>query len=40
MKCEGLSDARVTSITKKEYSFAVQFLIPKVLTVNICLIIK
>ena len=26
LKLEGLSDARVASITKKEYGFAVQFL--------------
>ena len=26
LKCDGLSDARVTSITKKEYGFAVHFL--------------
>ena len=26
LKCEELSDARVVSITKKEYAFAVYFL--------------
>ena len=27
LKCKGLSDARVTSITKKEYGFAVHFFV-------------
>ena len=26
LECKGLSDARLASITKKEYAFAVQFL--------------
>ena len=37
LKCKGLSDARVTSITKKEYGFAVHFFVKinKILKVNI-----
>ena len=35
-KCKGLSDARIASITKKKYGFAVFFVkINKVLKVNI-----
>ena len=34
LKCKGLSDARVASVTKKEYGFAVHFLC-KVFKVNI-----
>ena len=37
LKNEGLSDARVASVTKKEYGFAVHFFVKihKVLNVNI-----